>query len=255
MHRGTTGAAAEPLADATSACSPADTTSARPSTAGAAALVFHDRAAAEGVRLIVTEQRLYSVVAERHALADVAPLVDAGGLDLLIVEGGALLERLPELIGWTRGRAALLLVLASSSCANLEHLLSRGVDGVITKAHPVAEWRVAIERLHRGRVYAPPQVVAAVLQRCAIGGAPGDPLARLSRREREVLRLVSSGLSSREVATALGVNLKTVESHRARLQRKLGVAHGRDLPGVASELRPALAAVEERRAAISGRRS
>jgi DNA-binding NarL/FixJ family response regulator len=45
----------------------------------------------------------------------------------------------------------------------------------------------------------------------------------LTRREREVLRLVAEGFSSREIATGLGVSAKTVETHRSRLMSKLGI--------------------------------
>jgi DNA-binding CsgD family transcriptional regulator len=50
-----------------------------------------------------------------------------------------------------------------------------------------------------------------------------DPLAALSRREREVCDLVLRGLSNQAIAGALCISVKTVETHRARINQKLGV--------------------------------
>ena len=51
----------------------------------------------------------------------------------------------------------------------------------------------------------------------------GQPTARLSGREREVLHLIAEGMSSKEVATELGVSTRTAETHRFSLMNKLGI--------------------------------
>lgn len=56
-----------------------------------------------------------------------------------------------------------------------------------------------------------------------------EPLKRLTPRQVEVLRLIVSGLSTKDVARSLGVSVKTVETHRATLMRRLGI---RDLPAL-----------------------
>jgi DNA-binding CsgD family transcriptional regulator len=52
----------------------------------------------------------------------------------------------------------------------------------------------------------------------------GDPIERLSNRELQVLSLIGRGLSSREAADGLGLSVKTVETHRQSLKRKLNLA-------------------------------
>jgi DNA-binding NarL/FixJ family response regulator len=59
----------------------------------------------------------------------------------------------------------------------------------------------------------------------AAGGVgSGDPIDRLSNRELQVLSLIGRGMSSREAAEALGLSVKTVETHRQSLKRKLNLA-------------------------------
>jgi two-component system response regulator NreC len=59
--------------------------------------------------------------------------------------------------------------------------------------------------------------------------ASDDPFALLSAREREVLHLIATGLSAKEVAVELSVSTKTVEAHRTSLMRKLGVRKATEL--------------------------
>ena len=56
-----------------------------------------------------------------------------------------------------------------------------------------------------------------------------DKLASLSRREQDVLRHVTSGMRSRDIAEALCISVKTVEFHRANIRQKLGVSNLPDL--------------------------
>jgi DNA-binding NarL/FixJ family response regulator len=56
-----------------------------------------------------------------------------------------------------------------------------------------------------------------------------DPLAALSRREREVLQLVVEGKTSAEIADTLFLSVKTIETYRSRLMQKLGI---KDIPGL-----------------------
>ena len=53
--------------------------------------------------------------------------------------------------------------------------------------------------------------------------ASDDPLMRLSARERQVLQLIAEGKSTKDVATLLGISVKTAESHRTRLMQKLDI--------------------------------
>lgn len=86
-----------------------------------------------------------------------------------------------------------------------------GVRGLVTKMHPPDEVLRAIEAVAQGREYGMP---AAVLARRR---------GPLTPRERQVLRLIALGRSTKEVAVVLGVTFKTAESHRTRLMKKLDI--------------------------------
>jgi DNA-binding CsgD family transcriptional regulator len=70
--------------------------------------------------------------------------------------------------------------------------------------------------------------VSTILGQAGPGGAlpakGADPIGRLSNRELQVLNLIGRGQSSREAAAALGLSVKTVETHRQSLKRKLNLA-------------------------------
>jgi DNA-binding NarL/FixJ family response regulator len=79
----------------------------------------------------------------------------------------------------------------------------------------------AIQEVCRGSIYLSPNISRAVVDAyLSKTDTPSDPL---SGRERQVLQLVGEGQSTKEVAAQLGVSVKTAESHRARLMRKLDI--------------------------------
>jgi DNA-binding NarL/FixJ family response regulator len=87
---------------------------------------------------------------------------------------------------------------------------------------------VALRKVLAGGTYLS-ESLAESLQRARTAGVNGaranlDPVKRLSNRELQVLSLIGRGQSSREVAEGLGLSVKTVETHRQSLKRKLNLA-------------------------------
>jgi len=99
--------------------------------------------------------------------------------------------------------------------------LRAGVRGYVLKDQAATDLVHAIEQVCRGEIYLSPRisrtVVEAFLSRTPL---PTDPL---TSRERQVLQLVGEGKSSKEIAVVLGISIKTAESHRTRLMRKLDI--------------------------------
>ena len=94
-----------------------------------------------------------------------------------------------------------------------------GVNGYVLKSQAANDLVHAIQEVCRGSVYLSPGISHAVIGAyLSNSDSPADPL---STRERQVLQFVAEGKSTKEVAKHLGVSAKTVESHRARLMRKL----------------------------------
>jgi len=113
-----------------------------------------------------------------------------------------------------------LILSGSSRAENASRALAAGVDGFAIKAQWSEELLVAIWAVARGERYVAPQ-----LESVAAAGSPpiDDALERLSRREREVFDLIVQGFSNQRIAQHLGLSPKTVETHRAHINEKLGV--------------------------------
>jgi len=99
--------------------------------------------------------------------------------------------------------------------------LQAGVKGYVLKSQVASDLVKAIQQVCRGEVYLSPSVsgavVGAYLSKTQLSADP------LTSRERQVLQLVGEGKSSKEVATLLGISIKTAESHRSRLMQKLDI--------------------------------
>jgi DNA-binding NarL/FixJ family response regulator len=99
--------------------------------------------------------------------------------------------------------------------------LRAGVKGYVLKSQAADDLVHAIHEVCRGSVYLSPNISRAVVDAylCKTPLA-SDPL---SGRERQVLQLVGEGKSTKDVAVHLGISVKTAESHRARLMKKLDI--------------------------------
>jgi DNA-binding NarL/FixJ family response regulator len=99
--------------------------------------------------------------------------------------------------------------------------LRAGAKGYVLKTSVAGELKTAIQEVSRGHVYLSPEVSGALVHAfLSKSELPAEPL---SSRERQVLQLVSEGKTSKEVASQLGISLKTAESHRARIMEKLNI--------------------------------
>ncbi|HEY7510740.1 MAG TPA: response regulator transcription factor [Vicinamibacteria bacterium] len=100
--------------------------------------------------------------------------------------------------------------------------LDAGVHGCVLKTYQADDLIRAIHAVVAGGVYLSPgssrSLVDAYRSRTAVSPGP------LSQRERQVLQLIAEGKSTREVAELLGVSVKTAESHRAHIMKKLRIS-------------------------------
>jgi two-component system response regulator NreC len=101
----------------------------------------------------------------------------------------------------------------------LEALTEAGAAGYVVKTDAAAELLSAV---HAGRRYLSPSIAPIVLAQLRNPG-PADPSAppRLTRREREVLKLIGEGATTKEVAQRLGISAKTAQVHRENVKQKL----------------------------------
>lgn len=104
----------------------------------------------------------------------------------------------------------------------LADVLSSGAHGCVLKTDPSRYLLTALDALGHHTPFMTPSLSDALVQSVGRRGrSHGHGLHLLTDREREVVRHLADGHSNREVATSLGISVKTVESHRANVMRKL----------------------------------
>jgi len=112
----------------------------------------------------------------------------------------------------------------------LSHALGAGAVGFLLKEDADPELIEAIDTIRRGKTYLSPAVSQVLPELLRRGIQPdGTPQEVLTNREREILKLLSDGKSSKEIGELLLISLRTVQNHRANIMRKLKVKRTADL--------------------------
>lgn len=123
-----------------------------------------------------------------------------------------------------RPRTRVLIVTGFPHPARIRDAMQAGASGYVLKDSPVSQLAYAIEAVASGHRYLSPAAVEAVIDK---SGTPVDRVRSrydlLTRREREILKLLADGLSVKEIASGLGRSVKTAEVHTYNLMQKLGV--------------------------------
>jgi DNA-binding NarL/FixJ family response regulator len=128
-------------------------------------------------------------------------------------------------------RLPILVLSAHDENLYAERSLSAGASGYIMKQAPSEQFLASLRRVLDGHVYVSEAVGRNLIRGYAAGNsstAP-DPVARLSNRELQILHMIGEGMSTREAAVSLQLSIKTVESHRQRIKRKLNLSTGAQL--------------------------
>jgi DNA-binding NarL/FixJ family response regulator len=110
-----------------------------------------------------------------------------------------------------------------SEPAYAKKLLRLGAKGYVTKNSPRDEMLKAISEVINGNIFVCQEVKNTLSEQMIKDGEKTQGINSLSERELQVLALLSAGGSSKEIATELGISIKTVEVHRHNILRKLNL--------------------------------
>jgi DNA-binding NarL/FixJ family response regulator len=106
----------------------------------------------------------------------------------------------------------------------IEALSEAAVAGYLVKTDAASELLTAVRAVHAGRRYLSPSIAPIVLGRLRISMKGARPSSsRLTRREREVLRLIGEGATTKEIAMKLAISPRTAQVHRENLKQKLNL--------------------------------
>jgi DNA-binding NarL/FixJ family response regulator len=183
-----------------------------------------------GLRTLLAGRGGIVVVAEAGDGREALRLVREQRPDVALVDvampglsGLELAERIADEQPATR----VLILSMHKDEAYVRRALHAGVAGYLLKDSDTDELERAIRAVARGDGYFSPAVSALLAGEYRRGGEP--PAEALSPRQREVLRQIALGRSTKAIARALGLSVKTVETHRAGLMRRL---HIHDVAGL-----------------------
>jgi DNA-binding NarL/FixJ family response regulator len=128
----------------------------------------------------------------------------------------------------------ILILTLHDSDQLVQEVLNAGARGFLLKSDAARDLVTAVEALRNNKIHFTPKVASMVLEgylrRNTPYAPPEEPTrSRLTPREREIVQLLAEGKSSREVADALGLSIKTAETHRANIMRKLNLHSVSDL--------------------------
>jgi DNA-binding NarL/FixJ family response regulator len=116
----------------------------------------------------------------------------------------------------------VIILSMHSNSEYVMRIIQSGASGYVLKEAPTEELVRAIDTVNGGEAFFSPEVARVALNKY-VRGTGENGSAQLTNREREVLVQISEGLSNKEIANKLGVGVRTVETHRERIMRKLNI--------------------------------
>lgn len=126
--------------------------------------------------------------------------------------------------------ARILILTVHDSEQVVREVLAAGARGYVLKSDAGRILMAALDTLLEGGSFFTPKVGKMLVDGYLRNPSPGEPPAgALSAREREIVQLLAEGKSNKEVASALGITVKTVETHRGNIMRKCGFGSLADL--------------------------
>jgi DNA-binding NarL/FixJ family response regulator len=185
-------------------------------------IVFRD-----AFRTLLASTQEFSVVAEGQDGQGVCALYESTQPDVVVMD-----VTLPGTDGLTATReltsrhppAKILMLSAHAVHDYVSRAFAYGAIGYALKSQPAVAVIEAIKAVARGERYLAPELPVSLLTSTRLRGrATTGQLEGLSHREREVFDLVVRGYSNASISGALSISVKTVETHRANINRKLSV--------------------------------
>jgi len=182
----------------------------------------------EGIRAILEKEPLFAVVGEAGDGQEAIRLVNKARPDVVLMD-----VSLPGGIGGLEATEGILAdqpqvkVIILTQYEHREYIkraIRIGAHGYLVKRSVSQQLKEAIQAVHQGKRYLPPAAAEELVDMVTGGRSlDEDDYERLTRREKQVFKLLAEGKTSREIAAYLTISLKTAMAHRANVMTKLGV--------------------------------
>ena len=186
----------------------------------------------DGLRRIVEEDGAMEVVAEAADGKEAIQKVAATRPDVAVVDismpgfdGLEVVSRLKD----SHPNLPVLILTMHEEAQYVVRAIEAGAMGYLTKQSAPEQLVTAIRRIYEGHRYITDEATEALALRIAKGARAKTPLDSLSMRELQVLRRLGMGHTNREIASAYSISIKTVDTYRARLLKKLDLRNNAEL--------------------------
>ncbi|GAB3735863.1 response regulator transcription factor [Luteimonas pelagia] len=190
-----------------------------------------------GLRRLLEGFADLEVVAEASSADEAVVKAQAHHPDAILLDlsmpGRGGLDALDELRRTVPGSAVVMMSMHDDP-QHVRAALERGARGFVVKDAAPAELEIALRAATSGRTFLSPQVSGPQLQ--ANHRPRRGTTEALSPRQREILGALGAGRTSKQIAADLGISIKTVETHRARIMEALGCRNAVELLRVAVRL-------------------
>jgi DNA-binding NarL/FixJ family response regulator len=188
----------------------------------------------QGLRHIMENEDDLVVCGEAETVRDARAAIKELSPDVMIVDISLKQGDGIELVREVRAhypRLPILVLSMHDETIYAERMLSAGANGYIMKQAASEQFLVSLRRVLDGGIYVSEAIGNNMIQKFAAGGSylSANLVDRLSNRELQVLHMIGKGMSTRETAESLNLSVKTVESHRQRIKRKLNLHSGTQL--------------------------
>jgi DNA-binding NarL/FixJ family response regulator len=187
----------------------------------------------EGIARIINQEKDMEVCGEAGSAKEALKSIEKRRPDLVITDismsGMNGIEFLKHLKAQYPELPAIVLSMHDEALY-AERSLRAGAMGFVMKREGSDEVMTAIRKVRRGEFHVSENVGDGIFRKFLHTQKPGEsPMAQLSDRELEVFELLGRGRGSKEIAQELGVSVKTVDTHRAHIKRKLRVRNAPEL--------------------------
>jgi len=176
----------------------------------------------DGLRARLETAPHFRVVAEATNGSEALARAGEGGIDLVLMDinmpGGSGLEATAQLHARVPGVAVLVLSM-HDKLEYVTQAMAAGARGYVLKDAPGKDIVMAIDTVMAGGIY----YSAALAKRLAKPFAGAGDDHGLTAREQEVMRGIAAGHSNKQIARMLDLSVRTVETHRLNIKRKLGI--------------------------------
>lgn len=185
----------------------------------------------QGIRSLLKKEPKYDIVGESASGEDLLSVLGKQEIDLVIsditLDGISGIELTKKIRKATNGSVKVLIMSMHSDNYHINQCFEAGAHGYLLKDFAESELFIALEKIMKGEIYTSKTIsnilATNYINRQFSGKATSVPKLEITKREKEIIELISTGLSNKEIAEKIKLSISTVDAHRYNILKKLDV--------------------------------